>query len=252
MRVVFAFLSSTLFTSTLAQLSEPLRQAAAARGVFVGSAANYGYIHDNSDYATVLAKQYDLITAENACKWSATEPEENQFDFSQCDFLYNFSVTYNQTFRGHNLCWGVYNPDWLENGNFTPDEKKSLLSNHISTVIDHYVDFDGNSNSPPVYCWDVVNEAVNDNPSNSSFYKTNVWYPDIPNYVDLAFMWAKNATMAKQNGNVVKLFYNDYNILYSSSWMQQKSDAVYGMIKNMKNNGIPIDGIGMQGHLSLG
>ena len=246
--VVFTFFPFLVFSG----LSESLREAGSKRGIFIGTAANYGYMQNDNDYKTTLSKEYNLITAENACKWSATEPSENEFDFSQCDFLYNYSVIYNQTFRGHNLCWGDWNPNWLTNGNFDAEEKESLLNNHITTVINHYVDFDGDTNAPPVYCWDVVNEAVNDNPTNNSFYKTNVWYPDIPNYVDLAFTWAKKATQEKENGKSVKLFYNDYNILMSASWMKTKSDAVYGMIKNMIRNGIPIDGIGMQGHTSVG
>ena len=250
-----AFLVTTLAVicpfKTLCDLSKPLREAATERDIFIGTAANYNDLQSDSDYASVLGKQYDLITAENACKWSATEPSKNSFDFKECDYMYNYSLSKNQTFRGHNLCWGQYNPTWLEDGNFSANEKKEILENHITTVIEHYIDFDGNDDSKPVYCWDVVNEAVNDTPTNTSFYKRNIWYPDIPNYVDLAFLWAKNATQSQKNGNSVKLFYNDYDIIMSKSWMKTKSDAVYNMIKNMINNNIPIDGVGMQAHTHL-
>jgi len=97
-------------------------------------------------------------------------------------------------------------------------------------------------NNTPI-CWDVVNEAVAD--SGSGLYKNNVWYPDIPDYVDVAFQAAKAANPS------VKLFYNDYNIASSTGGTQQKSDKVYNMIKSMKQRGIPIDGVGFQLHVDI-
>jgi len=114
-------------------------------------------------------------------------------------------------------------------------KKRSILQDHITTVVKRY-------NSTPI-CWDVVNEAVAD--SGSALYKNNIWYPDIPDYVDFAFQTAKAANPT------VKLFYNDYNIASSTGFSQQKSDKVYNMIKSMKQRGIPIDGIGLQLHVDI-
>ena len=57
---------------------------------------------DVAQYASTLKTQYSLITAENACKWPATEPVQGQFDFTGCDFLKNWAARgdVNQTFRG--------------------------------------------------------------------------------------------------------------------------------------------------------
>jgi len=93
-----------------------------------------------------------------------------------------------------------------------------------------------------LYSWDVVNEAVSDSPNANNYLKTNVWYPAIPNYVDLAFQWAR-AVDPK-----TKLFYNDYSAEGSGA----KSDAVYNMLSSMKKRGIPVDGVGLQYHVSLG
>jgi hypothetical protein len=47
--------------------NESLRDAAAKRGVSIGTAASQGYIQNTSDplYASTLATEYDLVTAEN-------------------------------------------------------------------------------------------------------------------------------------------------------------------------------------------
>lgn len=126
----------------------------------------------------------------------------------------------------------------MNNGNYSPEQLTEILENHINTVIGHYPNSE-------IYGWDVVNEAVNDDLS-KGLYKDCVWYPSVSNYVDIAFKTARKA-----NSNI-KLFYNDYDILMDSGWMKSKSDAVYEMIKNMTQRGIPIDGIGIQTHINLG
>jgi len=114
-------------------------------------------------------------------------------------------------------------------------KKKDLLANHITTVIQRY-------NDTPV-CWDVVNEAIVD--SATGTYKTNVWYPDIPDYVDFAFQTARAA-----NPNV-KLYYNDYNIASNTGYTATKAQKVYDMVSSMKQRGIPIDGVGFQLHVQI-
>ena len=217
----------------------PLREAALQKGIFIGSEANYDHLMDDKQFGEVLGVQYNLMTAGNACKWQATEPQYNEYNFTQCDYCYNFAVSKNMTFRGHNLCWGNSNPKWLLNGSWTPSQLQQILENHITTVMQH-------KPLTNVYCWDVVNEAVSDNVAQQGLFKPNVWYPVIPDYVNIAFQTARKA-----NPNT-KLFYNDYNILMDEGFMKQKSDAVYNMTKSMLENKIPLDGIGMQTHLNMG
>jgi len=222
----------SLLVSVFAQ--QTLRQAAQGK-LYVGSAANYGTLNSDQTYRTVLAQQYSLVTAENGCKWGAIQPNRGQYVFTQCDGVLNYAHQSGQAFRGHNLCWGSGNPNWLQNGGFSPAQKKQILQDYITTVVKRY-------NNTPI-CWDVVNEAVAD--SGNELYKPTVWYPDVPDFVDVAFQTARAANPT------VKLFYNDYNIASATGWSQQKSDKVYNMIKSMKQRGIPIDGVGLQLHVDL-
>eukprot|EP01084_Bolivina_argentea_P151405 264258_1 len=234
----------TIISIGNSDLSMPLREAADKANIFIGSSGNYNILQQDIEYANTLGQQYSLITAENGCKMTPTEPEYNIFNFTQCDYVYNFAQKWNQTFRGHNLCWNQphTNPKWLVDGNFTQNQLIQILKNHITTVMQHYI----NDNKSGVYGWDIVNEAVNDNPTENGLYKTGVWYPAIPNYVNLAFQTARKA-----NPNT-KLFYNDYMIFSMSGQFAEKSNAVYNMIKQMINNNIPIDGIGFQSHMNIG
>ncbi|XP_062508606.1 endo-1,4-beta-xylanase B-like [Corticium candelabrum] len=212
-----------------------LRELAQKRNIFVGSAANAGRISSDTDheYDKVLKEQFSIVTPENACKWQPTEPQQGKFDFKECDLIYNTTRQYNQSFRGHNLCWGAYNPSWLANLAGNRSALEAALQNHIVTVAGRY--------RGKAYAWDVVNEAVSDHPNGSDYLKHNIWYPTVSNYIDLSFQNARKADPQ------AKLFYNDY----AAEGLNSKSNAIYNMIKSMLSRGIPIDGIGLQAHLSI-
>ena len=61
-----------------------------------------------------------------------------------------------------------------------------------------------------------------------------------PSYIADAFRWAHQADPK------AILFYNDYNI----EGINAKSDAVYALVRQLKRQGVPIEGVGVQGHLS--
>lgn len=210
---------------------QTLRQAAQHTGVYAGAVRNYQHTTEPT-YNQILNQEYSVITAENACKWAAIRPNQNTFSFTQCDTIANAAESASAAFRGHNLCWGQYNPGWLTSQSWTQAQLTQVLQNHITTVIQHY--------RGKAICWDVVNEAIADNPNPSSPFKQNVWYPTISNYVDVAFQAARQADPN------VKLFYNDYG----GEGLGAKSDAIYNMVKSMKSRNIPIDGVGLQMHVS--
>eukprot|EP00118_Oscarella_pearsei_P020398 m.220867 g.220867 ORF g.220867 m.220867 type:complete len:363 (+) comp39951_c0_seq1:199-1287(+) len=238
-----AFLSCLValltFTNALAnqhhQTQIPiLRDLGKKHGLFIGSAAGVAHFNGDIEYKKILGEEFSLVTPENSCKWTATEPANGQFDFKGCDFILNTTIQFNQVFRGHNLCWGSHNPDWLNKLSQNKTALEIALSQHIRTVVQRY--------KGKAYGWDVVNEAVLDNPSQNHTFKNNIWHPTIPDYIDMAFKIAHEADP------MTKLFYNDYN----AEGLNGKSDAIYNMLKSMLQRGIPVHGIGLQAHFTLG
>ncbi|XP_065178464.1 endo-1,4-beta-xylanase Z-like [Sycon ciliatum] len=211
-----------------------LKDFAAKHGIFVGTASNAGHIQgEDKEYDAVLADQFSLTTPENACKWGSIRPSESTYDYKDCDLVVSTAESNNQTVRGHNLCWGVYNPGWLNKFAHNGTALRKLLTDHVTNVTEHYMN--------RMYSWDVVNEAVSDNPSKESFLKNNIWYPAVKDYIDAAFKAASAAD------SQVKLFYNDYN----TASINPKSDAIYQMLKTMLENKVPLHGFGIQAHFSL-
>ncbi|MCH7396621.1 endo-1,4-beta-xylanase [Belliella sp. DSM 107340] len=187
-------------------------------------------------HGQTLRKHFSSITAENVMKPDALQRVKGQYTWSSADQLVQFAKDNNMLVRGHCLTWHSQSPDWMfydENGDLLSRELAlAQLEEHITTVVTRYKD--------DVYAWDVVNEAMFDwDPAGVIEYREDSpWYQMIgETYIDSAFVYARRADPN------AKLFYNDYNSIFS--WKRNK---IYNMVKRLKDNNIPIDGIGLQGH----
>lgn len=187
----------------------------------------------NVQYTKILKDEFNTVVAENAMKPYMMEPKRGTFVFSRADKLAKFAGENGMKMRGHCLVWHNQIPDWMNNDQLSKEELLSIMKKYITTVVGHL--------KGKVYAWDVVNEAINVN--EPDHYRKSVWMKVIgPEYIDSAFVWAHQA-----DPNAL-LFYNDYD----AENMNAKSDAVYKLVKNLKNRGVPINGVGLQCHFQLG
>lgn len=204
----------------------------------------------------LLQMHHNVVTAENAMKPDQAYNAEGQFDFAAEDALVEKIQDAGLLLHGHVLVWHQQTPTWLHTGtdgqdNAVPLSRDEALANmrtHIRTVVEHFGD--------KVISWDVVNEAMIDNPPNPEDWRASLrrsgWYQSIgPDYVEQAFLAAREA--AEENGWEIKLYYNDYN-----DDNQSKASAIYHMVKEMNENyakthpgKLLVDGIGMQGHYNI-
>lgn len=260
--------------------AQSLRDAAAARGLYVGTAVNLGCLNNVSEplYRSVAAATYSLTTAENECKWTATEPQSGAFTLEDCEALGAWTTGaqgMNGTFRGHNTVWGVYNPDYLVHA--PKDQLLSIMQAHIAKVIPSVGD--------TAYSWDVVNEVGRGGGGGSGgrgrggvgrgaqqispsvlphprrFFSTTVppsyacaqaiadgndartiFKSAAPWYPSLPTYVADAFKAARAASPKMKLFYNEYG----AEGLGVKSDKVYNLVKGFLASGVPIDGVGLQ------
>eukprot|EP00727_Mastigamoeba_balamuthi_P001222 m51a1_g11097 putative endo- -beta-xylanase (420) ;mRNA; r:41992-43319 len=231
--LLLAACTAAAVVSAQCTLSTDLKTAAARTGRFFGGCLTTGHFND-AKYMALADKHFGLTTAENECKMYATQPQRGQFTFQGCDAILSHAQAHNMAFRGHALVWYSQVATWMKSLQGAA-VKKQVMIDHIKGVLAHY-------KGKGVYAWDVVNEAVDDSGSKLRD-KENVWYPDIPDYIDVAFQTARAADPN------VKLFYNDYG---ADGVNQPKANYIYNMVKSMKQRGIPIDGVGFQMHLGTG
>jgi endo-1,4-beta-xylanase len=186
-----------------------------------------------------------MITPANAMKMNLIQPQEGVFDWTDTDALSTWAAKNNLEFRGHPLVWHTQAPSWLKDAKFVKDDMTMFTAEEIRektiTVMYAHIDALMTKYLGKFPNWDVVNEALDDMPGNGAFgYRSTFWLDRIgPDFIELAF---KRAHMADPNA---KLFYNDYNIEQMGN---QKGDRAFELVKDLKMRGVPIDGVGLQGH----
>jgi endo-1,4-beta-xylanase len=195
---------------------------------------------DNATYAQTAADQFSAVTPGNEMKWQVVEPTQGVFDWSGGDRLVQFAQTHHQLVRGHVLLWHNQLPTWLTtgvaNGTISNAQLLDLLHQHITTEVTHF--------RGEIWQWDVANEFFTD--SNPSMINPNdFWISHLGTGVIAdAFRWAHAADPH------ALLFYNDYNIA-GEDGSNAKSDAAFTFVKQLIADGVPINGVGDQGHLDL-
>lgn len=197
----------------------------------IGAAVNYQTVQSHQ---SLLKKHFNSITAENEMKFESLQFLEGYYDFDRADAIVNFAKQNKKKVRGHTLVWHNQTPQWVFRDKSYNEASKELLlqrmKEHITTVVSRY--------KGAVYAWDVVNEAIADD---SSFYRDSPWYRIIgPEFIEYAFIYAHEADPEAE------LYYNDYNAVN-----RNKCEKIYQLLKGLKEKGIPVHGVGIQGHWDI-
>ena len=238
---------------TMAQWGRPVDYSAgpglkdAYKNYFtIGVAVNKTNISDPAQIE-IIKKQYNSVTAENAWKPGEIHPKEGVWNFGLADSIANFCRENGIKMRGHCLCWHSQFADWMFTDKKGKPVKKEVfyerLRDHIHTVVNRYKDV--------VYAWDVVNEAMADDGRPFEFVDGKM-VPASPYRQSRHFKLcgdefiAKAFQFAREADPTGVLIYNDYSCVDNG-----KRERIYTMVKKMKDAGVPIDGIGMQGHYNI-
>ena len=215
---------------------------AAPEGMVIGTAVAGGGHHESQDYPDPfthdrrylrhMAAQFSSLSPENQMKWEYLRPDQDTYDFAAADAIVEYAEANDQVVRGHTLLWHSQNPDWLEEGDFSREELRTLLREHITTVVGRY--------SGRIHQWDVANEIFQDDGELRT--EENIWIRELgPEIVADAFRWAHEADPSAE------LFLNDYNV----DGVNPKSDAYYALAQDLLDQGVPLHGFSTQAHLSL-
>ncbi|ETP70492.1 hypothetical protein G159_01710 [Planococcus glaciei CHR43] len=198
----------------------------------------------------MLKKHYNSLVAENIMKPINIQPEEGKFNFKEADKIVKFAKENDMDLRFHTLIWHSQVPEWFfldKEGKKMVDEtdpkqreknKKLLLKRvetHVKTIVKRYKN--------DVDSWDVVNEVIDEYAPNDKGLRESPWYQITgTDYIAVAFETARRFA-----GKDAKLYINDYN-----TEVEPKRTHLYNLVKELLEQGVPIDGVGHQGHIQLG
>ncbi|MCL2357674.1 MAG: endo-1,4-beta-xylanase [Defluviitaleaceae bacterium] len=189
---------------------------------------------------TFINHHFNAVTAGNDMKPDALQPRPGDFTWAAADMIVNETLAGDMYMIGHTLAWHAQSPEWMNPAGISREDAIRNLETHIYEVVSRY--------RGQVLVWDVVNEAF---PSSipggvipsvwRAALRPTPWLDAIgPEFIEIAFRAAHAA-----DPDAI-LIYNDYNLDNP-----RKREAVFHMVQELLENGVPIHGVGMQGHYNL-
>ena len=212
-----------------------LRGLAAAKGILFGSAAAT-YEFRDADFTALLPREAAILVPEYEMKRDVTEPAPGTYDFSGCDALLAFAAAHDLKMRGHPLVWHWANPAWLEEA-AKARRNARLLTDYVARVVRRY--------RGRMHSYDVVNEALVPPDEGAAGWRPSFWLEAFgPNYVDLAFHAAHEADPE------TLLIYNDFGCEQGAPTNDHFRRHTLELLDGLLKRGVPVQGLGLQGHLS--
>lgn len=219
----------------LAGAAEPPGLAAAWRDAFrIGLAvSNQTLDQQTPAQLALIAREFNSVTAENAMKWGVIRPDGVNWQWQRADRLVDFAGQHGMHVLGHTLVWHSQVPRTLfvdaQGQALSREALLARMEEHIATLVGRY--------KGRVHTWDVVNEAIDE----GNGWRRSPWLQIIgEDFMEQAFRLARQADPA------AKLLYNDYNMHNPA-----KREFLLRVLRGYLDRGVPIDGVGLQGHLGL-
>lgn len=214
----------------------PLKAVAKEKGKILGVFSGAHQLTTDEKAAQLISTEFEMLAIGNDLKMNRVHPEPDRYDFGPGDFDLAWSQKNGMLFRGHTLVWHNALPKWFDSY-VNKSNAERVMTDHITTVVKHY--------AGKFYSWDVVNEPIhNDRPDQ---LRRKPWLDLIgPEYIDIAF---RTAAAADPHA---KLLINECYIEEDSPGFNQRRDAYLQLITRLKKSGVPIHGVGIQGHIKAG
>ena len=189
----------------------------------------------NKELRQMLETQFNVLTAENIMKPALIQPKEGKFVFQDADNMVHYAQEKGFKVVGHTLAWHQQTLSFIDEECTSREEALKLLRAHMEQMLTRY--------KGKMISWDVLNEAIEDGVQED----TKEWRKHLRNTPWLRMIGEDYVSYVFQIAHELEpntvLYYNDYNLNY-----KQKREATYYMVKELREAGVPIQGIGMQGH----
>jgi endo-1,4-beta-xylanase len=200
----------------------------------LGTAVTWPVLRADRELQAVVERAFDSVTPENEMKMEALQPERGEFAFEDADALVAWARERRKRVRGHTLVWHQQVPTWLGEEEWSAAELERVLAEHVRTVVARY--------RGRVSTWDVVNEPFTDRGA----WRTDEGFPFLevlgPRYAEIALRAARDADPD------AKLVVNEIGAEMGGP----KLDALVRMAEDFERRGVPLDGIGLEAHLTVG
>ena len=186
-----------------------------------GLAGGYWKEKDKEMFKKKFLENFNSAVTENAVKWGNMERRKGEVNYQAVDGILEWTEEVGIPLRGHNIFWGV--PRWVQDWvkELDEEELRQTVKNRAESLAARY--------KGRFAEYDLNNEMIHGN-----YYEDKLG-PDI----------TKRMAEWVHNGDPeAKLYLNDYDILTGNVL-----DRYMEHIRTLLKQGVPIAGIGVQGHL---
>jgi endo-1,4-beta-xylanase len=222
-------------TAACAIVQASVPAVAARASVPFGAAIHPDPMQADATYRAAFVRHCQVLVGEGGMKWPDLRPTRDQFSFETADRMVEFARSNGLEMRGHTLVWCEVLPDWTRTIS-SASEAERELRHYIERVMRRY--------KGRIHSWDVVNEPMADAQPTGRDFRAGLWPRYLgDNYIAMALRTAADADPTAE------LIINEYGIEGASSGDKRKREAFRQLIRNLKDKGVPLHGIGIQAHI---
>lgn len=208
----------------------------APSGRLFGTAIQPAQLARGTPLETSIRRDCQLLVPEFHGQWSAVEWIRGQPYHGNYDAIVAYARTTGKEVRGHALIWEEMTPDWARR-EMTETRDWVTVKRHFATLLARYRGKIGE--------WIVVNEMI-DTESDDRDLRRNSFQQAYGNdYI------ARALETAREIDSEAKLMINDYSLSQDNPVDAARRTAMLRLVESLKNRGVPIDSVGMQGHIEL-
>ncbi|WP_419896269.1 endo-1,4-beta-xylanase [Roseomonas sp. USHLN139] len=213
-----------------------LGEVARARGISFGAAMLTQLLQRDPAYEAAFATEAAVIVPEWEGKFAALQPEEGRFDTAPLDAQLHWAQQRGRTLRGHALIWHESLPGWAERALAEGrDRALGVMAAHFDRVLNHA--------RGQIRDWDVVNEPI---ATAGDRLRDTPWLRALgPDYIDIALR------MARERDPTLRLVLNEYGFEEEVPEALLKRQQLLALLRGLLERKVPLDALGIQGHLHL-
>jgi endo-1,4-beta-xylanase len=217
--------------------NDGLRKLADQKGLLLGAAVVASQLRSDPQLVAALQANANVIVPDRELKWSYIEDRPGHYHYEEADELSAFAYRNGMQMRGHTLTWYRSVPDWATAAlaTATPAAAGDMLEKHIRTVVSRW--------KGRLIHWDAANESVDDKGKLTDV----VWAPKLgETYLDIAFKAAHAA-----DPQALLLFNTDVVEMEGKLYDERRA-AVLALLQRLLKRGVPVQAVGIEGHLLAG
>jgi endo-1,4-beta-xylanase len=199
------------------------------RQVQLGAAVDWSKVQASGTYRDLFLEHYSSLTPENELKMDALAPSRGDLDFRRADAFVDWAAEHRVAVHGHALVWHRQLPAWLTERSWRRPQLRAFLKGYVTEVVRHF--------RGRVESWDVVNEPLRADGT----LRRSIWQRLLGDrYIADALRWARAADPD------ARLYVNEFDVEAD----RPKGRAMLRLLASLRRADVPLDGIGLQAHLT--